>query len=109
MGYVYLIGELDNPSRFKIGVTNKKDVESRLSELQTGNSESLYLCNSHPTEYPFIIEKMLHRHFNSHRLINEWFELDENEVKGFKDTCDKYEMICQSLKDNPFFNKKKKG
>ena len=43
MGFVYLIGEVDNRNTFKIGVTKKQNIEERKKELQTGNSNELYI------------------------------------------------------------------
>ena len=41
MGYVYLIGETGNDGRYKIGSTRAKKIETRLKQLQTGNSSEL--------------------------------------------------------------------
>lgn len=50
---------------------------------------------------------MLHRNFSNKKIINEWFELNDDEVKNFITTCQKYNDILESLKNNPFFNTKK--
>ena len=74
MGYVYLIGEMDNKGRYKIGSTKAKDVNKRLKQLQTGNSSELFIKESYETEHPFKLEKMLHNHGKSAIPIGEWFE-----------------------------------
>lgn len=107
MAFIYLIGELDNNKNYKIGVTKKKNIDERKNELQTGSSQELYVNTIFETKYPYKLEKMLHRHFHNKKIINEWFELDSDEVKNFKDTCQKYTNILESLKTNPFFNKQK--
>ena len=101
--YVYLIGEIGNEGRYKIGSTRAKNVATRLKQLQTGNANELYIKESYETEYPFKIEKMLHNHFKSSNLIGEWFELSESDVEAFKGVCDKKSNLIELLKDNPFF------
>ena len=103
MGYVYLIGEMDNKGRYKIGSTKAKDVNKRLKQLQTGNSSELFIKESYETEHPFKLEKMLHNHFKSSNLIGEWFELSENDTEAFKRVCEEKEKIISSLKNNPFY------
>ena len=103
MGYVYLIGEMDNKGRYKIGSTKAKDVNKRLKQLQTGNSSELFIKESYETEHPFKLEKMLHNHFKSSNLIGEWFELSESDTEAFKRVCEEKEKIISSLKDNPFY------
>ena len=103
MGYVYLIGEMDNKGRYKIGSTKAKDVNKRLKQLQTGNSSELFIKESCETEHPFKLEKMLHNHFKSSNLIGEWFELSESDTEAFKRVCEEKEKIISSLKDNPFY------
>ena len=103
MGYVYLIGEIGNDNRYKIGSTRCKDVNKRLKQLQTGNSEELYIKESFETTRPFRLEKMLHNRFKSSNLIGEWFELSKDDVRGFKDVCEGLQKVIDCLKDNPFF------
>ena len=103
MGYVYLIGEMDNKGRYKIGSTKAKDVNKRLKQLQTGNSSELFIKESYETEHPFKLEKMLHNHFKSSNLIGEWFELSESDTEAFRKVCEEKENIISCLKDNPFY------
>lgn len=107
MGFVYLIGEYNDSNSYKIGVTNNKTVNGRKNELQTGNSDELFIVNKYETNEPFKLEKMLHNHYHSNHKINEWFTLSDDEVFKFIEVCDKYQNIINSLKDNPFFNKRK--
>lgn len=103
MGYVYLICDPSN-DRFKIGVT--RDLKSnRVKKLQTGNSTELFIHTIYETDWPFRLETMLHNHFKNKRVLNEWFELDVNDVVGFKDTCDTLNNNIKILTDNPFFSK----
>ena len=103
MGYVYLIGEMDNKGRYMIGSTKAKDDNKRLKQLQTGNSSELFIKESYETEHPFKLEKMLHNHFKSSNLIGEWFELSESDTEAFKRVCEEKEKIISSLKNNPFY------
>ena len=103
MGWVYLIGEKDNDTHYKIGSTRAKDVNKRLNQLQTGNSASLIMCDAFETSKPFKLEKMLHNRFKSSNLIGEWFELDKSFRNDFKSICEEYQRIIDSLKDNPYF------
>ena len=105
MGYVYLIGEIENGGRYKIGSTRAKDVNHRLKQLQTGNASELYIKEAFETEYPFKLEKMLHNHFKSSNLIGEWFELSEADTEAFKGVCEDKTRIIESLKNNPFYFK----
>ena len=102
-GYVYLICD-PQTDHFKIGVT-KGTIENRINELQTGNSSELHITNSHKTNYPFRVEKMLHSKFSNYRVHGEWFNLPNEEIFNFNETCNKIDEVIEALKDNPFFAK----
>lgn len=99
-GIVYL---LCDGERFKIGMTNRKDINKRIKELQTGNSNEIWLHSYYETNYPTKIEKMMHARHASSNIKNEWFDLSVDQVLNFKNECKKCEKILDSLKDNPFF------
>jgi len=103
MGYIYLIGEVGNENRFKIGSTRGKNANNRLKQLQTGNSEELYVKHIYETSRPFKLEKMLHNKFKSSNLVGEWFELSKDDVDNFINTCNEFQNIINALKENPFF------
>ena len=67
MSRVYLIGEHGNEGSYKIGSKWCKDIKKRMKQLQTGNSNSLFIKSSFETDYPFKIEKMLHAKFKNNR------------------------------------------
>ena len=102
-GYVYLICDSAN-ELYKIGVT-KGDIQKRMKKLQTGNATELFLVNYHETNYPYRIESMLHNHFKSQNVLNEWFELSKEDILGFTKLCNDMEKRIEALKDNPFFSK----
>lgn len=103
MAYVYLITEENDSDCYKIGSTRKNDINERLKELQTGNSEKLLIANYFECDKPFKLEQMLHRHYRKYNRLNEWFNLSKEEVDNFTEVCKKYHNIIVSLKDNPFF------
>lgn len=103
MGYIYLICDRSN-NLYKIGVT-RKNPENRVHKLQTGNPTQLYIVDLYEYKYPFRLEKMLHNKFKTKRILNEWFELSDNDIKGFQTTGDLLVNIIECLQDNPFFNK----
>ena len=104
MAYVYLLCDSGQDNTFKIGVT-RGSIEKRIKKLQTGNGEEIFLVNYYETEYPFIIEKMMHQKYFSDKKLNEWFYLDSESVSNFKKDCEEFEEIIECLKDNPFFKK----
>ena len=107
-GWIYLISDVDNTNNlYKIGITRKKDINERLKELQTGNGKKLYLHNSFKTKYPYKVEKMLHNLYSPYHENGEWFRLNQEQIDNFLIECQNKENICECLKDNPFFNKKK--
>lgn len=108
MGYVYLIGEIGNEGKYKIGSTRAKDVNKRLKQLQTGNSNELFIKDYFETDTPFKLEKMLHNQFKSLNLIGEWFDVPKAIVEDFKGICEDKMNIINSLRDNPFYWKSKK-
>lgn len=105
MGLVYLIGDEERFGFYKIGAT-RGNINKRLKTLQTGNSSKLYVEKTHETEHPFIVENILHNKYEYKKAINEWFELDLEDVTKFSETCDSIEETIEVMKDNPFFKKK---
>lgn len=102
-GIVYLITELDNSKKCKIGVTKNRNVTNRLNQLQTGNSSELFIIKQYTSKHPFKLEKWLHRYFAEKHKINEWYILEETDIDNFITICEKYETMLNSLNDNPFF------
>jgi len=103
MGYVYLINA-SGTKNYKIGSTSRT-VNERICELQTGNSEELLFVNSYLTENYRKLEIWLHRKYRTKRKEGEWFELEDEEVKIFENTCKTIDKtITLLLENNPFFN-----
>ena len=102
-GYVYLICDPANDT-YKIGVTRTLK-SNRIKKLQTGNPTELHIVSLYESKYPYRIEKMLHAHFVLKHELNEWYNLDLQDIVGFQDTCKKLNNTIELLKDNPFFAK----
>ena len=106
-GFVYLLGDTEKPGIYKIGVT-RGSIARRIKKLQTGNSGEIYICKYFRTDHPFFIEKQLHKKYCYDKILNEWFELSDEEVFNFEKSCEFYENLIETMKDNPFFPKKVK-
>ena len=99
-GYVYL---LCDGEKFKIGMTTKP-IEKRISELQTGNPNKIWMHSYYETKYPNKIEKMLHKRHAASNVKNEWFDMTVEEVYNFKNECKHCEDLIKPLiESNPFF------
>lgn len=105
MGKVYIISDSEKEDLYKIGATRGL-MSRRLKSLQTGNSGKLCVEKIYDTEYPFIVENILHNKLAYKRILNEWYELTYDDVKNFEDTCKFIEETIEVMKDNPFFRKK---
>ena len=91
-GYVYLLGDLGKERMFKIGVT-RGTIERRIKKLQTGNSGEIYIVDYFQTEHPFFIEKWMHIKYCGKNVLNEWFELDLQDMLNFKKDCQKFQDL----------------
>jgi hypothetical protein len=103
MGFVYLIGEINDVKKYKIGSTRAKNINKRLKQLQTGNSNPLFIESYYETDKPFKLETMLHNKFKDNNVIGEWFEIKDEDIRSFIDTCHNFQNIINSLKENPYF------
>lgn len=102
-GYIYLLAEWGNELRYKIGIT-KNDVEKRLKQLKTGNSNDIKIIHTYQSTNYKKIEGILHRRFNPVRENGEWFTLTDEEVGSFLNECKKAdETIDFLIKNNTFY------
>jgi len=103
MRYIYLINK-EHTDDYKIGISNKP--EKRLKTLQTGNSKKLIIIDKFLSSFATKIETHLHHQFYKTQKVGEWFTLNDNDVKGFKTTCEQLEESFKFLlKENCFFQK----
>jgi hypothetical protein len=101
--YVYLVGTIEDQPKYKIG--RSKNPESRIKQLQTANGAPLELLNIFKSKYPTILESQLHKHFRSRNYINEWFALNEDDIKNFTEICARFETTFKTMETNPFWCK----
>lgn len=94
-GYVYLLGDFGKDGIFKIGVT-RGTIEQRIKKLQTGNSGEIYIVDYFQTKHPFFIEKWMHIKYCGKNVLNEWFELSMEDMKNFKQDCQKFEKLYET-------------
>ena len=106
MGLVYLLCELgDTSERYKIGVT-RRDVEQRMKEHTTGNSNPIHLVDKYESDIYIKIESWLHRKYGSCKTVDggtEWFNLPDEDVIKFSKTCKEVEAIIRNLMENNHF------
>ena len=101
MGYVYLLCD-PNQEYYKIGVT-RGSIQNRIKKLQTGNGTHIHIVSYYKTEYPFKLEKLLHTKFAPKRVLNEWFDLDVNDITQFLSICESTEKdLIYLIENNPF-------
>jgi hypothetical protein len=76
-GTIYVLNQ-SGSNLYKIGMT-KKDGESRIKSLQTGNPQNIVVAQEYkaPLEY----EKKLHKLFSHKNVRGEWFEFTPNDLQ----------------------------
>jgi hypothetical protein len=107
MGYVYLLLQIDNNNEetYKIGVT-KRNINIRVSELQTGNPNKISLHTKYESKNYLKVEKWLHRKYKTKtEAKNEWRILTDEEVFSFINNCKEADDNIQFLLDNNEFFK----
>lgn len=105
---VYLISvHLENEICYKIGWT-KRDPIKRLKELKTANSHDLNIVSIFESKWGPKIESNLHRKFSYLNKNGEWFSLSIDDVKNFKETCQKiHDSLELMSKENTWFQEQK--
>ena len=107
MGWVYLILEVNQHGEeyHKIGIS-KNIPEKRVRQLSTGNPNEIRVLSTYESVNYKKVEKWLHSRYSTKKTLatNEWFNLTNEQVLSFLDTCKKAdETISLLLKENPFF------
>jgi len=104
MKYVYLI-QLGNTDIYKIGFS--KNPKNRVKYLQTANPYVLTIVDSYLCDRANTIEGILHRRFksmkvdeNEIKLNGEFFRLDNNVIKKFKEICEKIDNSLKIIEEN---------
>lgn len=83
MQYLYII---KCNQFYKIGITN--NVKKRLKDLQSGNPYILELIGSFEVKNPRLAESVFHNLLSRKNVVNEWFELNTEELSLLIETCD---------------------
>ncbi len=99
---VYIIETRDS-ELYKIGIT--KDINKRLSQLQTSNPYEFYLIDFYVTTKSRELEKLLHKKFQLKRYKREWFKLNQKELYEACNFAANFVgrpiMECSSEKETP--------
>lgn len=105
MGKIYLIRcSEENDILYKIGFSINP--HKRRKTLETGNPNDLEVIDEFFTNYDRKLETAIHNRFRSKKIRREWFKLDDNDIRNFKDSCQKMEDNFKLLeKENYYFKK----
>lgn len=82
---------------YKIGITN--NLNKRVKQLQTGNSEKIELISFYESEYANKIEKSLHNKYSYVKKEGEWFTLSVLDEIEFINECRRIEKNIKTLID----------
>ena len=74
-----------------------------LCEISTAYTASDIVESYYETDRPFRLETMLHNKFKDKNVIGEWFEMNGEDIRDFKESCRNFQNIIDSLKENPYF------
>lgn len=102
MGYVYLLLQVDfeGNESYKIGIT-KRDINIRISELQTGNPNKISLHRKYESKNYLKVERWLHRKYQTKtEAKNEWRTLTDEQVFSFLNDCQVADDNIQFLLEN---------
>jgi len=82
MGWVYVI--YNGYDAYKIGSTTRREIDSRVSEMQTANARKLEVVAAIETENPRGLETEIQREFKDKRTFqggSEWFLLNHEDLR----------------------------
>lgn len=100
-GYVYLLAEMGDNLRYKIGFSKSPD--ERIKSLRTGNSDEIMELHRYQSYNYIQVEGILHRKFQKDRVHLEWFEMTDEQVMSFMDEAKKADELIDFLKNNNHF------
>lgn len=101
---VYLIcAEVEENKLYKIGYT-RRSINQRIKEFKTGNASDFYIVDSFKSKWGTKIESRLHNLFRSKKISGEWFDLNDEDIKTFKDMCNKIHENLETIsKHNTYY------
>lgn len=85
MQYLYII---KCQEFHKIGIAN--DVDTRLSQLSTGNPYPLDVVSIYGFQNAETVERALHQRYSDVRVRGEWFGLDDHDISDI-------DLVCKML------------
>lgn len=94
-GIVYLIEETGTGKK-KIGIT-RRTVEERRKEIQTSLPSPCIILQTYQTQHLFLLERLLHQEYKPKNCKGEWFDMSEEDVKGWKEMCERKERIAEEI------------
>jgi len=106
---VYLVcAEINDKKLYKIGYT-KREVEARVLELKTGNAADFHIVDFYSSKWGTKIEAVLHRKFSSKKINGEWFDLIDDDIKAFKESCENIHNNFENISlNNTYYHEKGK-
>lgn len=89
MDLIYLLK--DSLGYYKIGFT-KNSIETRIKQLQTGNSGNFEIIFTFKTKHNRKLETSLHNMFKYKHVNREFYELNLEDEEKFKKLCESLEL-----------------
>lgn len=93
--FVYLMQSLEN-GYYKIGIS--KNPNTRLKQLQTGNSSKIKIIETFESDLARNIETTLHNRYSHIKKNGEWFDLALEDEVRFVKNCKGIEELHIYLK-----------
>jgi len=99
--YIYLIQD-SYTDLCKIG--SSENVSRRLDQLKIANPNELQIIKQFESKHNRKVEFILHTTFKHKNVSGEWFELNNNDINSFVESCAEVEKSIDILieNNNPF-------
>ena len=97
---IYLISsEINGHKLHKIGYT-RRSIETRIKEFKTGNASEFEIVDSFHSKWWTKIESQLHKIFKQKKQSGEWFNLDDFDIRLFRENCEKIHNNLEVISNN---------
>ena len=97
---IYLISsEINGHKLHKIGYT-RRSIETRIKEFKTGNASDFEIVDSFHSKWGTKIEAQLHKIFKQKKQSGEWFNLDDFDIRLFRENCEKIHNNLEIISNN---------
>lgn len=97
---LYLLNFLET-NYYKIGVTKNK-TSARIKQLSTGSPNKIISIFEYETEYAYVIEKAIHRHYKYCRKNGECFDFDNLSIDEVIQKIKNIEKTIKLIKENKY-------